>query len=249
MYKLIILTTGIIASTSALPASRVSSNREGFCSLDPTPRFRSASVTYVVATATADTVLAGPGYVTPSTYGGHWGRGNVRDVYGQLVHVDSIAGAYQVAIRRMLQHGDRRVVIVPWDYDPSCEPTYWSGSARWVDPGLVGFYKLKIRDESRWVGGRPTFDAFTADLNPYPHGAYYRRGWHGTDAVRSSQASLDARQLFSLFLALPFYDAPAAMGPDSLAALRRWVAEHPELAKRYPADVIARELLTASTPR
>lgn len=244
MYKLIILAAIIFASTGALPVSKVRPIGGGLCSFDPTPRYRSGILTYMVATATADTVLAGLGSVTPSTYEG---RDDAGDVYGQIVRVDSVAGAGEVEIRHALQQGDRRVVAVPWDYDAGCLPTYRHGSARWVDSGLVGFYVLKLRDESQWVASRPTFDAFTASINPYPHGAFYHSGWRGTDALRS-RASLDARELFSFSRTLPFVDAPAGMGPDSLVALRRWMSEHPELAKRYPADVIVRELL-ALKPR
>ena len=140
------------------------------------------------------------------------------------------------------------MVVVPWDYDPGCEPTYWSRSARWIDSGLVGFYTLKLRSETQWVDAHPTFDAFTADLNPYPHGEFYRAGYRGTNALRSG-VSLDARELFSLFRVLPFYDASDRVSPDALVPLRAWLAEHPELAKRYPADVMVRYFMTASAPR
>jgi hypothetical protein len=158
-------------------------------------------------------------------------------VYGQLVRIDTLGGANAQLLRDAMSRLESRdVLVVPWDYDPGCEPTSWSGSARWVEAGLVGFYEVKLRSQKQWAGSRPTFDAFTADLEPYPHGPFFREGFRGTDALRT-RFSLDARAMFRLYEVLPIWgewevDAPV------LESMERWARENPELARKYPADEI-----------
>lgn len=206
------------------------------CSRMPFPPVRNRGATYFVATTLADTVLAGEGRVHPDSNEGHWGAGEAHAVYGQVVRIDTLGGANEAELFRLLeQRRSRDVVVVPWDYDPACRPTYWSSSARWIDPGLVGLYVVRLRDKSEWADGRPTFDAFAAAFTPYPYGPLYRAGYLGTDALRS-RPSLDAYEFFSLYAALPvdFPDSDSAV----LAPVRRWAAAHPELAGKYPADEI-----------
>jgi hypothetical protein len=221
------------APTSAAGQPAATAN---LCSLIPFPGIRDRRATYFVATALADTVLAGENGVHPDSNGGHWGPGSARAVYGQVVHVDTLGGVSEAALDQLLEERQSRdVVVVPWDYDPACRTTYWSSSARWTDSGLVGFYAVRLRDEKGWADGRPTFDAFAADLTPYPHGPFYRAGHMGTDALRS-RPSLDAREYFSLYAALPvdMREGDSA----TLAPVRRWAAAHPALAGKYPADEI-----------
>ena len=208
------------------------------CSLVPLPSERDTAATFLVGTALADTVHAGVGTVRPSRHGGHWGPGRSRPVHGQVVRVDSLGGAHAGELSAAFERaGARDVVVVPWDYDPGCEPTYWSRSARWVEPGLVGFYEVRLRRGSDWAGGRPTFDAFHADLRPYPHGAFFQAGYGGTDAVRT-RPSLDAREMFSLYDALPTYEEQERNPAAALQQIQAWETAHPGLARNYPADEI-----------
>ncbi len=226
-----VMRVGAPASAAARPLAAAS-----LCSRIPFPGTRDRLATYFVARALPDTILAGENGVHPDTNGGHWGAGSARNVYGQLVRIDTLGGASDTKLRQVLaDRRSREVVVVPWDYDPACRPTYWSSSARWTDPGLMGFYRVRLRNEKEWADGRPTFDAFAADLTPYPYSPFYRAGYVGTDALRS-RPSLDAREFFSLSSALPV----AIREGDSaaLAPVRLWAAAHPALAEKYPADEI-----------
>lgn len=208
------------------------------CSVIPFVGVRSQAGTYFVGIASADTVHAGSGGLVLSRDGGHFGAGTPRDVYGQAVRVDSLGGANDTLLQRAFERrGDRLVVVVPWDYDPGCQPTYWSRSARWIEPELEGFYTVRLRPDSTWAEGRPTFDAFAAGLQPYPHGSFFRAGYRGTDALRS-RPSLDAREMFSLHRVLPLESRTARTGSTHLDPLKRWAMEHPALATKYPADAI-----------
>ena len=220
---------------SVAPAGE--STRARMCSLESLAIARDTAGTHFVATALADTVLAGPGSVRPSDQEGHSGPAHARPVHGQLMRIDTLGGANSEAVRAAAaRSGTRDVVVVPWDYDPGCMPTYWSPSARWVEPGLTGFYTVRARPTSEWVGGRPTFDAFAAALEPYPHRRIFLAGYDGTGAFRR-RASLTPVEMFSLYQALPPQGARTASGDSAdLAPLRAWAAAHPELAIKHPAD-------------
>ncbi len=208
------------------------------CSLAPFPDARASQVTYLLGRARPDTVLAGKGDVEPTSHGGHWGRGAPRPVYGQLVTTNGFGGADSVSLARAFQRrSSRMVLIVPWDYDSGCETTYWNGSARWIRLRDPGMFALKLRPQSRWANGIPTLDAFVADLEPYPHGLFFQRGYRGTDALKT-KPSLTAAEYFELYRALPeretFRTDPAA----ARRLLDAWERGNPHLAKKYPATKI-----------
>ena len=48
---------------------------------------------------------------------------------------------------------------------------------------------------AEWADGRPTFDALHADLTPYPHAAFYQRGFRGTEPVGNGRG-LTGAQMF-----------------------------------------------------
>lgn len=233
MLTTIFVTSIALAATATLdgavgmpPASETTR-----CSLSP---FRvGRSDLYLVGTALSDTLFAGPGEVVPSGQPGHWGSGERREVYGQLVRVELLNPDAPVELREALDHADPpNVLMVPWDYDPSCATTYWTRSARWIEPGLEGFYIARLRPRTLWVEGRPTFDAFLADLAVYPHGSFFVAGYRGT----RERLSLTAREYFSLHSALPTAGETRESVSKALDRVRAWEAENPDLTGRYPAD-------------
>jgi hypothetical protein len=211
------------------------------CSLSSFPLGRSSTGTYFVATTLSDTVLAGPGNVQLSQIGnGHWGPGRPRAVYGLLVRVDTLGGAQVASMRAAFaRNRSREALIVPWDYDASCQPTYWTRSVQWVRPGSEGFYTVRARPPAEWINGRPTFDAFFADRHPYPHAPFFQAGYRGTDALRT-RPSLTPAEMFSLHEALP---TASPRDSAAVAPLRQWAAQHPDLAAKFPADVIIATLV------
>ena len=231
-----LLATAPLPSADGSHHALASTSRTSLCSLVPLPYGRDPNVTYLVGVALPDTMLAGPGRVRPSREGGHWGTGRKRTIYGQLIRVDTLGGARADEIQQALaQQATRRVLIVPWDYDAGCEPTYWSGSARWVTSDLAGFYTVTPRPKRDWVQDIPTFDAFAADLEPYPHGPFFREGYRGTDALKTSP-SLDSRELFDLYAALPTWKELERRDSSAFARVSQWAQRNPGLAMKYPAD-------------
>jgi len=210
------------------------------CSVRAVPIWPQRSETYFLGTATPDTVAVTHRLVNVTLSGGHWGSGEPRDLYGQVIEVEAAFG--EGAQRLSLEPtGSALVVAIPWDYAEDCSPTFWNRSARWSDPEQLGFYRATLRPEVLWEDGLPTFDVFRADVGLYPHGAYFRAGYRGTDALRT-RPSLDARQMFSLTSVLPTHDADPGRATEIRERLQRWESTYPELATWYPADITLAEV-------
>lgn len=233
-----ILAAAWLGFAALAPVVAGESNR---CSIRPFPDARDPEVTYLLGTATPDTLLAGPGTVEPSAGPGHWGPGGLQSIYGQVIHVERFGGADSTTLARAFEHHDTpRVVIVPWAYDPSCRTTLWSRSAQWVPLGAPGMFTVRLRPRSQWVEGVPTLDAFMADIEPFPLGLFFQRGHRGTDALRT-KPSLTAAEYFDLYRALPDRSTIRQNPTAASAAVARWEQVNPQLAVKYPATEILRQ--------
>ena len=98
-------------------------------------------------------------------------------------------------------------------------------------------FTLRLRPEEDWSAGMPTFDAFMADLEPYPHALFFRRGYRGTDALQT-QPSLTPEEFFELYHGLPDRDLIRSDPAAAETQLEQWIEEHPHLAQKYPAPRI-----------
>ncbi|MCE9601581.1 MAG: hypothetical protein K8S21_05110 [Gemmatimonadetes bacterium] len=186
-----------------------------------------------IGTALGDTVRAGPGTMRPIVALGHSGRGQPREIFGQRVHVDRVGGR----ARRAFPAGATDVVLVPWDFDASCQPVTWGRSALWLAPGTAGLFSAELRDREHWVDGLPTFDVMTTAFHPYP--IALESAARSRSGLRAPLALLTAEELLRFFDALP----PRRTVPDSLAALAdlRRLAADPELAVKYPVTEFLRD--------
>jgi hypothetical protein len=210
------------------------------CSIAPFSAARDPEATYLLGTALPDTLLAGPGAVEPGTGPGHWGGGAPRRIYGQVIQLERFGGADSITVAQALGERDAaQVVIVPWDYDPSCRAAIWSRSAQWVRVGEAGMFTVRIRPKSQWVAGMPTFDAFMADLEPYPLGVFFQQGYRGTEALRT-HPSLTAAEYYELYRALPDRTMIRQRPEAAAAAISHWEQTQPDLAVKYPATEVLR---------
>src|SRR5688572_18297116 len=131
------------------------------CSITVVPGYRVRADAVLLATASADTVLTGPGHIVPSVFGGHSGAGAPGPIFGQMFEVARFSGADSLRLATAFKtRGDMRVVIVPWDYDPACDPTRWSRGFAWVPVANAGTFTVALRPDSLWTDGIPVFDAF-----------------------------------------------------------------------------------------
>jgi hypothetical protein len=191
---------------------------------------RDSTMTYMLGRALADTVLAGPGLVMRQT---RWERIMARPVFGQLVAVERIQGASAAAVQHAMERRQiNQAVIVPWGNDSGCGTYYWIFGARWLTADSVGFLTARLRPESLWVSGQPTFDAIHAGLYSYAYGRYIA----GPQRPRGDAAPpLSPAQVFDLYMALPVAGVRDSM---SRPRLREWLRANPTAHTRYPANLI-----------
>jgi len=210
------------------------------CSIVPFPVARDSQTTVFIARATGDTIYAGAGTVRYRVGGGHWSTNrNDRRIFGQRVVISRFAGAGTDSLRSVFaRRGDSSVVVTPWDYDAGCEPAVWGRSFAWTPRDSVGVFTVLLRNRRHWAGDSPTFDAFAADIEPYPHSIFYQHGYHDTGAEERGE-SLTIEEFFEFYLSLPPFDSY----PDSLGyrkAICAWAAAHPTQAKRFPASRVTK---------
>jgi hypothetical protein len=245
------LATGLVVSMCAVVAVERAAALPRVCSLVVVAVGRDTATTFLVGRALRDTIRTGPGSVrlgTP-TQGGHWGPASSRTIFGQYVLVEQLGGKGAAAIESAFaRSGGREVIVVPWDYDPACQPVPWARSARWITATEPGFYRVRLRPESLWVAGRPVLDAFHADIEPYPHAVLFQQGYRGTDALRRGP-SLTASEYFELFAALPDWDRASREPAVALAELDAWERAHSVLARTYPAPEILTHVRRSLRPR
>lgn len=155
-----------------------------------------ATAAILLARAQADTVETGLGLVyTRAEYLRH----DPRKIFGQTMDLSQIEGFGAEHVREVLaSSGTREVVLVPWDYGAGCGPHFWNGSARWSTPDSLGVYTGTLRPDSLWVGGRPTFDVYFAEVS-YAHGPRLRiRALIAREARRVGHGTGPAPQAVSM---------------------------------------------------
>lgn len=199
------------------------------------------STTYALGWPLADTVRVGVGPVEPVKRPGHWGKGEARSVYGQVVRIQRLGGADSVRLARAFaERGDSSVLAVPWDYDAACRTTFWSRSARWAPAGEPGaFRSLRLRSEGEWVDGIPTFDVFRASANPYPGAPGYQGAYQREDAP---DRTLTAREYYDLYSTLPRASSARSDPESAEAAMAAWEGAHGQLVEVAPGPRLARNV-------
>jgi hypothetical protein len=236
------VSTLLALSAFALAFPRRPAAASRVCSRIPVAVGRDPATTYFTGRAMRDSVRTGPGTLREQAQavGGHWGSGRSRTIFGQVVQVEKLGGNGAPAIEAAFgRGGGREVIVVPWDYDPACQPVPWASTARWVASDEPGFYRVRVRAESLWVAGRPVLDAFFADMEPYPHGVFFQRGFRGMDALRRGP-SLTPAEYFELFAALPDLSRATRDPAVAAAELDAWEREHPAIAHTFPAPDVLR---------
>jgi hypothetical protein len=209
---------------------------EARCTIAPGGAFPSTESTYLLGTATPDTLLSGQGPVTPTGLRGQQGSGRAPSVYGQVIRLERFGGADSATVARALDGADDpRIVVVPWAYDASCAVTTWNGSTRWVPLEERGLFRTpRLRDEEGWAEGLPTFDIYFARFEPYPLASYHREVPRDPRGPRRGPL-LTVDEHVHLLQTFPRREVVQHDPEEGAVALTRWEAEHPDLATKYPA--------------
>src|SRR5688572_27051548 len=208
------------------------------CSIRVVPGYRVRADAVLLATASADTVLTGPGHIVPSVFGGHSGAGAPGPIFGQMFEAARFSSADSARLATAFKtRGDMRIVIVPWDYDPACDPTRWTGGFAWVPAAKAGTFTVALRPDSLWTDGIPVFDAFIAAWEPYP----YPQPPREPPSFRTAEA-LSAEQYFELLTAMPTGEDQRERPDSAWRAFLRWRDANPALVGRYPVNQLSIEL-------
>lgn len=191
-----------------------------------------ADAVFFIAAPRADTVAVGLGATNPSDRSGHFGSTARAEAYGQLVEIQRVGGPGSAGAPQSY----RRAVVVPWDYDETCQPTLWTRSARFLPEVPEVFVAGRLRAEEHWVDGLPTFDAFRPQLDVFPLRLLDRFGGPIFEVPADESTVQD---MFATYALLPTSAAVAASGRRSVEALVQWARANPETASKDPvADVV-----------
>jgi len=241
----------LIAAVTAAAGQRDAVRRaatasSAHCSMGILPGARDSLTTTLLGRATRDTIAAGGGVVDRSI----WDRPG-QAIYGQIVRVDSMVGVGAAVVRRALNaRRSTAVLIVPWGNSPGCGIDVWRRSALWVSPDSAGLFSLRLRPESLWVSGRPTFDAFFAANYSYADGPYTVGPHFGfldsTGARQHPTDSMTPAEVFTLYAALLTVAHPS--DSIAIARLRAWLRANPRMRTRYPGNHILQEYVLDPRP-
>jgi hypothetical protein len=181
---------------------------------------------FVLATAGADTVRAGPG---PIQYGPQRPEAPpLESIHGQRFRLDRVGGDVPAELAGA---EGREAIIVPYGWE--CSETWRWARARWADAGAQIFADVSLRPREQWVDGIPTFDVeMVHDI--YPDGF---RGMRDGD----SAAVMTPGEVFGLMSVLPTWEE---MEADTAAAYQDflgWARSHPALVGRFPATYAMEE--------
>jgi hypothetical protein len=167
----------------------------------------------LLATAEADTVLAGWGDVRLGYRGDRPPRWERIQVHGQVARATRVAGP----AAEDLPAG--RVALVPW-YAGCGGPALWHRGAAWLLPGTTDVVVGRLRSQDAWVDGVPTVDVLRTDLV---------RG--SGELPGAARWSFDPDELFGLYATLPSTEQIAADPWGAVAPMRAWLAANPESAR------------------
>lgn len=188
----------------------------------------------LIATPTPDTVRAGPGTMRLGQGGGHSGNGRRDVIYGQRFQVFRSTEERDGIVDPVAQ-----AVLVPWDYDASCEPVPWTRSAHWLRATDTLLVRGSRRDTAHWAGGLPTYDVWMV-----PNAIYAGRWWQANTRlgpVADTTVPVNTpEELFETLLRLP-RSADVLTGEEGvLDGIHTWAFEHPGIAAHDPsAQMIA----------
>lgn len=188
---------------------------------------------FVLATAGADTVRAGPG---PIRYGPQpVDPASLESIHGQRFRLDRVGGDVPVELAGA-EGGE--AVLVP--YGSECRDVWRWSRARWAEPGRRVFADASLRPREQWVDGVPTFDVEMVH-DVYPEG-YTRMTDDDSLALMTPEEAFDFTRL------LPTFDEAQAAPAPAYRRLLAWARGNPALAARFPATRALAEASDALQP-
>lgn len=210
---------GVMLGGLAVAASPLVSN-EGprmarvdlpFCSLSVPPLGVSPGITYVLGSFVDRVVDVGPGPIDPTGLPGHVAAptGDAT-IWGQYMQLSGAGGWSAESLVGGSGRYAQEVILVLWDYDPSCSVTHYTGAIPFGVPGEQALAHGRLRDRDEWVDGVPTIDTYLGGAMMYPPTSLterqafmdWDRGEHPTPRWER-QESLSPVEAFELMNMMP----------------------------------------------
>jgi hypothetical protein len=167
---------------------------------------------------------------------------SARDLPAQIMAVEDVAGYKASDIRSGLDGSGGTAVFVRYLTSPSCTPLPAPDGAP-DSAGVNGLYVGYPRPAGQWIDGRPTFDIFTAPHFPLPQRLTGPSG-HLVFRRAASGPVMSAAELFTMYRAL--WSESVSVGDTSAERrLRRWLASHPDMARKSPMSEVAERMVRA----
>jgi hypothetical protein len=198
------------------------------CSL--TPGFHPNGGVVMLATPTGDTIHAGPGDLKQGEGAGHAGNGQRITIFGQRFTIQKIGGPESAGLESATG-----AVLVPWDYDASCQPVPWARSALWLKSTDTLLLSVRLRDHAHWAGGIPTFDVTGVSQSVYSGLWWQARPTYTSVGADSTTPVNSPAELFEFLSRLPTTAEVLTGDEQVLDAINSWAFDHPEIISRAPA--------------
>lgn len=178
-----------------------------------------------------DTAAAGPGLMEVGQGPGHAGNGVRSAIHGQVFE---LLGHARTAPE---QPAASAVVLVPWDYDASCQPVPWSRSALWMRSTDTLLVSVTRRDRWHWAGVIPTYDVTALPQSIYSGRWSEAIGWRA-GPIDSTTPVNSPRELLEVLRRLPSSSDVLRGDEVALDGLHEWALAHPIIAGRRPASTM-----------
>jgi len=154
-------------------------------------------------------------------------------VRGYRVRIEAFHHPTSGGLGGVFAGSDSMAILVPWGCRGDRLPTRWDEAAgRWTTARESAVFSAVLRPVAT-ADGTPIFDVYSAALEPYPTAKPVRD--RISEAIRAGQGFLSAQEFFIFAASLPVRDVRTGALSDA-ERLRAWLAEHPGLAKRWPAS-------------
>jgi hypothetical protein len=177
---------------------------------------------FVLATARADTVRAGPAAFLRAPV--HGDSAALAGIHGQRFRLDRVGGDVPAELAGA---AGGEAVLVP--YGSMCRDVWRWDRARWAEPGAQLFADAVLRPRDRWVEGRPTFDVDVV------HGWYPDS--YTENVTPAPRDPLTPAQVFELNARLPTWEQMEKATFSAYRPLLAWARANPRLAGRFPATL------------
>ncbi len=196
-----------------------------------------ADTALLLGTPTGMHIEVPPGEVVYYDRGAPYPEENDVPVRGYEVRVDAFHHAHTTGLSAVFEGSGSRAILVPWGYRGDCKTSRWDETAgRWISSDESAVFAAKLRAVAA-PDGTPIFDVYSAYFEPYPSAKQIRD--RITKAIRGGSGFLTAQEYFIFAASLPARPVPEEgepLPPIDTTRLRRWLAENPALAARWPAS-------------